>query len=392
MQSFVNVRSISRICAIVVLLILVVAVPASAITPPTIDSVTPSTTSIVNGGNVVISFDGTCGSEITQASFGMLSPQGVSYGTSIQTTTNGNRWTGQASYTFAPDAPSGQYKIGRINVQDAAQNYVSKDFIPEVIINVQNSVLAQPPTIDSVTPSTISVVNGGNVIITFAGTCGSKITQASFGMQSPQGVSYGTSIQTTTNGNRWTGQASYTFASDAPSGQYKIGRINIEDAAQNYVSKDFIPEVIINVQNSGQSTPTSTATQTASPTTIPLTSKTTSITTIPTILPTTIVATTVVQTTVHTTVTSPPTLIPTTGQTTVITTVPISLQTTRLTTAPTPTITTSPTSSVEKLLEEQNKKIEEQNRLMAEQNKKMSEQNDLLTQILNYFKGIFGWK
>ncbi|MDO9034954.1 MAG: hypothetical protein Q7U51_07105 [Methanoregula sp.] len=67
----------------------------------------------------------------------------------------------------------------------------------------------------------------------------------------------------------WT--SSYTFTSNAPSGQYKVGRINVQDAAQNYLSKDFTPEVVINVQNSGQSTLTSTATQTASPTTIPFT-------------------------------------------------------------------------------------------------------------------------
>ncbi|MDO8871952.1 MAG: hypothetical protein Q7V05_04365 [Methanoregula sp.] len=59
---------------------------------------------------------------------------------------------------------------------------------------------------------------------------------------------------------------------------------------------------------------------------------------------------------------------------------------------PSPSITSSPTSSVEKLLEEQNKKIDEQNKLIAEQNKKMAEQSDLLSQMLNYFKGIFGWK
>jgi len=39
---------------------------------------------------------------------------------------------------------------------------------------------------------------------------------------------------------------------------------------------------------------------------------------------------------------------------------------------------------VEKLLEEQNKKIDAQNTI--------AEQNDLLSQILNYFKGIFSWK
>jgi hypothetical protein len=55
------------------------------------------------------------------------------------------------------------------------------------------------------------------------------------------------------------------------------------------------------------------------------------------------------------------------------------------------TTTASPTSNIEKLLEEQNKKIDEQNKLISEQNKKIAEQNDVLTQLINYLKGIFGW-
>jgi hypothetical protein len=268
MQFSIKVRTISQICAVIILVILTVIMPVSAdVSPPTVDSVTPSTTSIVNGGTVIITFSGTCGAKITQASFSLKSPQEVGYGTDIQTTTNGNRWTGTATYTFVPNAPSGQYKVGRINIEDAAQNYLSTDFTPEVVINVQNSGVATPPTVDSVTPSTTSIVNGGTVIITFSGTCGAKITQASFSLKSPQEVGYGTDIQTTTNGNRWTGTATYTFVPNAPSGQYKVGRINIEDAAQNYLSTDFTPEVVINVQNSGQTTSTSTITQTASSTT-----------------------------------------------------------------------------------------------------------------------------
>ncbi len=395
MQSFVNVRSMSRICAIVVLFILVVAVPASAITPPTIDSVTPSTTSVVNGGTAIITVSGNCGAQITYAKFEMKNPQGVNtIGGFFDTTTNGNQWNGKSSYTFSQSLQSGQYKIWRISVQDSAGNFVSKELVPEVVINVDNSVTVQPPTINSVTPSTTSVVNGGTAIIMVSGNCGTQITNAKFEMKNPQGVNtIAGFFDTTTNGNQWSGQISYTFSQSLQSGQYKIWRITVQDSAGNFVSKEVVPEIVINVDNSEKFTP-STTIQTISPTTIPtITSLTTSITTTLSISPTTIIATTVVPITLHTTaITTTATLIPTTGQTTVVTTLPTTSQTTSLTIAPTPTIPSTPTSSVEKLLEEQNKKLEEQNRLMAEQNKKMSEQNDLLTQILNYFKGIFGWK
>lgn len=62
------------------------------------------------------------------------------------------------------------------------------------------------------------------------------------------------------------------------------------------------------------------------------------------------------------------------------------------TTPPTSVVTTISTNNIEKLLEEQNKKIDEQNKLIAEQNKKIEEQSDVLSQLLSYLKGIFGWQ
>ena len=87
-------------------------------------------------------------------------------------------------------------------------------------------------------------------------------------------------------------------------------------------------------------------------------------------------------------ITTVPTIVPTT---TVPTIVPTTVLTTILTTAtPDPVI---------KLLEEQNKKIEEQNKKLEELNKTISQQNqelaeqtDILTQIINFFKNMFGWK
>ena len=101
-------------------------------------------------------------------------------------------------------------------------------------------------------------------------------------------------------------------------------------------------------------------------------------------------------TTVPTTVT---TTSPTTPVTTILTTATTSVPTTQVTSVPTtvtiipPTsqVTTVSTNNIEKLLEEQNKKIDDQNKLIAEQNKKIAEQSDLLSQLLSYFKGIFGW-
>lgn len=105
---------------------------------------------------------------------------------------------------------------------------------------------------------------------------------------------------------------------------------------------------------------------------------------------------TAIPTTSPTTVTTTTTTVPTTVTTT---TTPITTLTTTVTTPPSPTLTTAPTDSVNKLLEEQNKKIEEQNKKLedlnktiAEQNQKLTEQNDILTQIINFLKGMFGWK
>ena len=107
----------------------------------------------------------------------------------------------------------------------------------------------------------------------------------------------------------------------------------------------------------------------------------TPITTVPTTVPTTAVPTTVPTTTVPTIV--PTTTVPTTVPTTVLTTI----------------VTTATPDPVIKLLEEQNKKIEEQNKKLEELNKTISqqsqelaEQTDVLTQIINFFKNMFGWK
>ena len=86
-----------------------------------------------------------------------------------------------------------------------------------------------------------------------------------------------------------------------------------------------------------------------------------------------------------------PTITQMTTMTIPFTTMPTTVQMT--------TVPTTPTDSVQKLLEEQNRKIEEQNKKLAdlnktiaEQNQKLSEQNDILTQIINFLKSMFGWK
>jgi len=96
-------------------------------------------------------------------------------------------------------------------------------------------------------------------------------------------------------------------------------------------------------------------------------------------------------------VTSLITTIPSTVKIATITTVPtftpaLTQEMSVPTTISTPAITTIPTKSMEKLIEEQNKKIDAQNTLIAEQNRKISEQNDILTQMTTYLKNIFGWK
>jgi hypothetical protein len=116
-------------------------------------------------------------------------------------------------------------------------------------------------------------------------------------------------------------------------------------------------------------------------------------TTTNTIVPTNVQTTNTVQTTVSSLTT---TSVPITSQTTIMTTTPTAILTPSQTISITPSLTSiispTPTKSVEKLLEEQNKKIDEQNNLIAEQNKKIAEQSDLISQLLNYLKGIFGWK
>ena len=136
MQSFVNVRSMSRICAIVVLLILVVAVPASAIASPTIDSMTPSTTTVVNGGNVVITMTGTTGVPLSEAWIFIQGLNGGAASYHFPTTTNGNQWNGQYTYSISPSAQSGQYKIPLVVVQDSAGNRGSKEYDVEINVKI----------------------------------------------------------------------------------------------------------------------------------------------------------------------------------------------------------------------------------------------------------------
>lgn len=96
------------------------------------------------------------------------------------------------------------------------------------------------------------------------------------------------------------------------------------------------------------------------------------------------------------TYTASTTTVTTTSPTTQVTTNPATITTTPPaivpTSSPTSQVTTVSTNNIEKLLVEQNKKIDDQNKLIAEQNKKIAEQSDLLSQLLSYFKGIFGWK
>jgi hypothetical protein len=137
---------------------------------------------------------------------------------------------------------------------------------------------------------------------------------------------------------------------------------------------DIFTELQFSVENSTVTTsaPTTlpTATITTVPTTIPTTQYTTAITTSPT---TTI---TTRQTTVVTTV---PTSVPTTGQTTSLATAPTTLRTTIKTPVPTPTT-------------DNDAKIAALEKQLAEQNKKIEEQGNLLNQITNFLRNVFGWK
>ena len=90
-------------------------------------------------------------------------------------------------------------------------------------------------------------------------------------MKNPQGLNtIAGFIDTTTNGNQWSGKFSYTFSPSLQSGQYRLWRISVQDSAGNFASKELVPEVVINVDNSGQSTPTLTPNQIAAPTISPI--------------------------------------------------------------------------------------------------------------------------
>ncbi len=140
MKDLINASVLSRVHVIFILLVFVIAVPVSATVSPTIDSATPSTLSVVNGGTAIVTVSGTCGAQITSAKFEMKNPQGVNtIAGFFDTTTNGNQWSGKISYAFSPSLQSGQYNIWRISIQDSAGNFVSKELVPTITINLDNS-------------------------------------------------------------------------------------------------------------------------------------------------------------------------------------------------------------------------------------------------------------
>jgi hypothetical protein len=172
MQSFVDVKAFSRICIIVVLLVLVMAVPVSAVSEPTIDSVTPSTTSVVNGGKVIFTVSGTCSAPVSQGWITYHTPQ-TGWTSGFNVVTNGNQWTGQYSIDIPSNSQSGQYSITEIQVQDSAGNHVSKNF--NVIVISVNSDKATPtwtpnqiaaPTISPIPPFTPQTLNTPYPLVT----------------------------------------------------------------------------------------------------------------------------------------------------------------------------------------------------------------------------------
>lgn len=97
-------------------------------------------------------------------------------------------------------------------------------------------------------------------------------------------------------------------------------------------------------------------------------------------------------TTLSTTVTTTITTVPTTSHTTAVTTIPSTRVTTAVTATPTtiPVITTRtprPTPIVD-----YDAKIAALEKQVAEQNQKIEEQGNILNQIINFLKSIFGWK
>ncbi len=134
--------------------------------PATIDSVTSSTTNVVNGGDVIFTISGTSKTNIVNAWTHIKNPQGTSWSISFPITKNGNQWTGQYTYTIPQSAQSGQYILHRITVKDDALNTIDKDY--NVIINVDNSANAptSSPTTMPVTTSVTTLIPTSTTIQT----------------------------------------------------------------------------------------------------------------------------------------------------------------------------------------------------------------------------------
>ncbi|MDO8872830.1 MAG: hypothetical protein Q7V05_08900 [Methanoregula sp.] len=93
--------------------------------------------------------------------------------------------------------------------------------------------------------------------------------------------------------------------------------------------------------------------------------------------------------------TSSPTTLPTATITTVPTTIPTTQYTTAITTSPTTTITTRQTTVVTTVptpTTDNDAKIAALEKQLAEQKQKIEEQGNLLNQITNFLRNIFGWK
>jgi len=222
-------------------------------TPPRVTSVNANCSSIVDGGSILVTVNGTSDLPITYGWYTFISPTKASTSSypriSYNSTTH--EWSGQIIETISPYAQSGVYAFTNIGMRNSIDE-MSVPWNVRVNITVNNSMATTPPRVTSVNANCSSIVDGGSILVTVNGTSDLPITYGWYTFISPTKASTSSYPRIFYNSttHEWSGQIIETISPYAQSGVYAFTNIGMRNSIDE-MSVPWNVRVNITVNNPG---------------------------------------------------------------------------------------------------------------------------------------------
>jgi hypothetical protein len=241
------------IALVAITCLLTVSVHSEEAYKPIIQSVTLSSTEIVNGGEVTLTVIAKSNAPVNFLSYRLDGPNGGIHGgggSAAFTNIGDDLWKHEHwPYTVSEWAPSGTYTYSHISVENEGQ--LTSDEWGPVSFNVTNDHEAYKPIIQSVTVSPTEVVNSGEVTLTVIAKSNAPVNYLSYRLDGPNGGIHGgggSAAFTNIGDDLWKHEHwPYTVSEWDPSGIYTYSHISVENEGQ--LTSDEWGPVSFNVTN-----------------------------------------------------------------------------------------------------------------------------------------------